>query len=662
MLLLSLLLPVAMAEPLTIDDYFSLDSASVKDVSSDGNRALLGVGRWNEDTDRQQWDLWEVQLRSGQLQRLTFDRQSEWSATYGADGAIWFLGTDDQGDDDAPTDGSRQVFRYLDGVAAPVTAVHDGVSSFQLSQDGSALFVSRDVDHRVDDAFADLRKTHADDIAYGHGVQNIGAIDRYDTTTWRRSSVYSGERVVVEFSLSPDANTLALVTTPDEELIHKEGWSHVELVDVATGTVERLDDALWRAEAPSPYGWLYGLTWSYDGVLAHRVDFDGHPGEQFVTTLSPTRTRRVARSSDVTLSGSPVFRPGTRELCGRVDFQGRRPLQCTAPDGSVQGWAGADDTVGSFVFGPKGRTVTAIVTTPEQLATVQSGRAGRLREVVAVNPHASDWEWPTVSDASWAAPDGTEVHGVLELPRDWTPEQGPLALVVSIHGGPTSATQRSRRLHMDGRGILASQGYALLSPNYRGSTGFGDDFLLDLVGHECDVEVADILAGVDSLVEQGIADPDRLAVMGWSNGGFLTNCLITQTDRFKAASSGAGVFDQGMQWATEDTPGHVINYMEGLPWEQPEAYAKASPMLRAGGITTPTLIHIGENDERVPLVHAQALYRALFQYLDIPTELVVYEGTGHGLRTLSHRRAKFEWDAAWFEHFVTVEYSAARKR
>ncbi len=655
MLLFSLLLSMAWAEPLTIDDYFSLDSASVRDVSSDGNRALLGVGRWNEDADGMQWDLWEVDLRSGQPHRLTFDRGSEWSATYGADGAIWFLGTDDRGDDHPPTDGSRQVFRFLDGSATPVTAVQDGVSSFELSQDGSALFVSRDVEHRLDDAFAELRKTHADDIAYGHGVQQIGAIDRYDTTTWRRESVYSGDRVVVEFSLSPDASMLALVTTPDEELIHKEGWSHVELVDVATGTVERLDDALWRAEAPSPFGWLFGLTWSDDGALAHRVDFDGHPGEQFVTTFSPTQTRRVARSSDVTLTGSTVFRPGTRELCGRVDSQGRRPFQCTAPDGSVQMWSDPDDTVGSFMFGSKGRTVTATVTTHERLATVQSGRSGRLEEVMSVNPHASDWAWPTVSDATWTAPDGTEVHGILELPRDWTPEQGPLALVVSIHGGPTSATHRSRRLHLDGRGIMASHGYALLSPNYRGSTGFGDDFLVDLVGRECDVEVADILAGVDSLVEQGIADPDRLAVMGWSNGGFLTNCLITQTDRFKAASSGAGVFDQAMQWATEDTPGHVINYMEGLPWERPEAYAKASPLLQAGQITTPTLIHIGENDERVPLVHAQGLYRALFQYLDIPTELVVYENEGHGLRSMAHRRAKLEWDAAWFEHFITVE-------
>ena len=653
--MLTLVLSLAAAAPLSIDNYFELDYASVKAVSEDGDRALLSIGRWNETADRMQYDLWELDLGEGSAHRLTFDRHSEGSATYGPDGAIWFLGRDDRNDEDPPTDGSRQVFRFDDGHAQPVTEVDGGVEEFELSRDGAHLFTRRDVDHRVDDAFASVRKAHKDDIAYGHGVQQVSAIDRYDTTTWRRETVYEADRVVFEFALSPDASTLAMVTTPDEELIHLEGWSHIDLVDVRSGVVERLDDRLWRDDAPSPFGWLYGLTWSDDGALAHRVDFDGHPGEQFLTTTAPLRTERMPRSADATLTGAPVFRPGTRELCGRVDLQGRRPVECTAPDGTVQTWLGDDHSVGSFVFGPKGRSITAVTALPDHQGRVVSGRLGRAEPVWTVNPHAEDWEWPSVQDTRWTAPDGTSVHGVVELPASWTVDEGPLPLVVSIHGGPTSASRTARQLSVSGAGLLASQGHAVLMPNYRGSTGFGDEFLVELVGNECDIEVADIQAGIDAVIEQGIADPDRVAVMGWSNGGYLTNCLISSSDRFKAASSGAGVFDQAMQWATEDTPGHVINYMQGLPWEQPEAYAKASPLARAGTITTPTLIHMGENDERVPLVHAQALYRALFQYLDVPTELVVYEGAGHSLRSMSHRRAKMAWDAAWFEQYLTNE-------
>ncbi len=102
--------------------------------------------------------------------------------------------------------------------------------------------------------------------------------------------------------------------------------------------------------------------------------------------------------------------------------------------------------------------------------------------------------------------------------------------------------------------------------------------MIDLIGQENAIEVEDILLGVDALVEQGIADPEKLGIMGWSNGGYLTNCIITKDQRFKAASSGAGVLDQVMQWGIEDTPGHVMNYMEGLPWEVPEEYQNGSPL------------------------------------------------------------------------------------
>ncbi|MEE8169597.1 MAG: prolyl oligopeptidase family serine peptidase, partial [Phycisphaerae bacterium] len=219
-------------------------------------------------------------------------------------------------------------------------------------------------------------------------------------------------------------------------------------------------------------------------------------------------------------------------------------------------------------------------------------------------------------------------------------------------GGPTAATMYRLRYWIYGRTLLAAKGYAVLSPNYRGSTGYGDKFMIDLVGRENDVEVKDILAGVDAMIERGIADADRLGVMGWSNGGFLTNCLITTTPRFKAASSGAGVVDQFMQWGEEDTPGHVINYMQGLPWERIQEFREASPSARLNHVATPTLIHVGENDARVPASHARTLYRALREYVKVPTELVVYPGAGHGLTKYNHRKAKMEWDLAWFEKYL----------
>ena len=194
--------------------------------------------------------------------------------------------------------------------------------------------------------------------------------------------------------------------------------------------------------------------------------------------------------------------------------------------------------------------------------------------------------------------------------------------------------------------------YAVLCPNYRGSTGYGDKFLIDLVGKENDWDVQDILKGVDALVEKGIADPQKLAVMGWSNGGYLTNCLITRTERFKAASSGAGIVDTVMEWGANDEPAYAMSLKQGLPWTRPDTYRKTSPIYQLQRVSTPTLIHVGGSDERCPPSQSRMLYRALKEYVKVPTELVVYPGEAHGVMKYKNRKAKMEWDLAWFERYI----------
>ncbi|MBU0719616.1 MAG: prolyl oligopeptidase family serine peptidase, partial [Planctomycetes bacterium] len=280
-------------------------------------------------------------------------------------------------------------------------------------------------------------------------------------------------------------------------------------------------------------------------------------------------------------------------------------------------------------------------------------KTGEYDRLTRLNPQVDTWKLPQISLVTWEGANGDEVEGILELPPDYELGGAPLPMVVELHGGPTSATMYRLRLWIYGRTLLAAKGYALLSPNYRGSTGYGDKFMTDLIGHENEIEIEDILKGVQAMIDRGIADPDRIGVIGWSNGGFLTNGLITKSDVFKAASSGAGVLDMVLQWGTEDTPGHVVNYMKGaLPWDNPEAYRHSSPMYDLDKIRTPTLIHVGGDDARVPAANSRALYRALRHYLDVPVELVVYPGEGHGLNKYKNRLAKMEWDLAWFDKYL----------
>jgi len=275
--------------------------------------------------------------------------------------------------------------------------------------------------------------------------------------------------------------------------------------------------------------------------------------------------------------------------------------------------------------------------------------------IVNPNAHTQEWKIPKVEHITWKAPDGTEVGGILELPPDYK-KGDKLPLVVGLHGGPTTSTKAELSYDPhNGRLYFAAHGYAAFFPNYRGSTGYGDKFVTDLIGHENDIEVKDILAGIQHLIKEGIADPERIGVMGWSNGGYLTNCLITLKDspvKFKAASSGAGILDTVAEWGFNDEPAYAMVFKKGLPWEQPDLYRKTSPTYGIGNVTTPTLIHVGANDERCPPGHSKMLYRALKEYKKVPTELIVYPNQPHGLQKLSYRKAKMEWDLAWFDKYV----------
>ncbi len=646
------------------DDLLTVASVGAFDVSPRGRFVIYQELRWSEDRDGRVSDLWRVDLDGSAPERLTFGNSGA-SPRIAPDGKhLYYLGSRTRpGEKHAPWDGSRQVWRVpLDGgEPVPLTSFEDGVQQLDLTADGQTLWLTVKAEHAREDAFASLRSTHSDP-EYGHAKADTSTLWRLDLQTWRAEEVHGGERTITELAVSPDGTRVAMLTTPDSELVWNEGWSRVDVLNVATGALTTVPDALWREGGPSPYGWLGGLSWKHDSSkITFTVDYDGHPGEIYVAEgAALDQVREVPVDDPGTAVGGLAWRPGTDDLCFRVADHARIRLWCRGDDGKarttdlspeddavVWGWGASDD--GKVLVTKRGGS--------DHLGDLFAGTGRRLERLTHVNPQIDSWRLPQLSIVRWTAPDGAPVEGVLELPPDWTPEDGPLPTVIHIHGGPTWSTPLQLSLRGYGQSVFAAKGWALLSPNYRGSIGYGDTFLEQLVGRENDIEVADILAGLDHVIAEGIADPDKLAVMGWSNGGYLTNCLISQTDRFKAASSGAGVFDQTLQWATEDTPGHVVNFMEGLPWEQPEEVQKASPLFAADRITTPTLIHVGENDPRVPAAHARALFRALDVYLDVPSELLVYPRTGHGLTKWTHKKAKLAWDIAWFEHYVLGESS-----
>ncbi|MHC4696790.1 MAG: S9 family peptidase [Planctomycetota bacterium] len=644
------------------EDYFTIGVISGCAVSPDGGLIAYTESRWEPPAEKRNTDLWVVESKTKAARRLTFDRASDRSPKWSADGGyIYFTSNRQRGEEeDPPYNGEKQVWRIAaDGhQLLPITREKDGIGLFDTSKDGKTLYytVSKE---ETDEEWKELRGKYKD-LEYGHGVTNFSQVWKLDVINWRKEKLIDEERVIVSMAVAPDQSRIAMITKPDETLLTNEGWSRVDLYDVESGGVSTVTPDGWRDDHPSPFGWLGDLAWSADGeALAFDVDFDGYPGEIYVVEWAQGKAslRKLNRPGDISITGSLRWRGESRDLCFRAENRARSRVHCitdvaTGRRSRTKALTYGDVAVTAFDFPVSGEplvVVTSTVTHPRDIFLVPKPQT--YERLTKVNPHVDTWKLPQISLVTWKGANEDEVEGILELPPDY--EIGkPLPMVVELHGGPTSATWYRLRFWIYGRTLMPAKGYALLSPNYRGSTGYGDKFMTDLIGAENDIEVTDILSGIDAMVERGIADPERIGVMGWSNGGFLTNCLIAKSDRFKAASSGAGITDMVLQWGTEDTPGHVINYMEGLPWAVSEAYIKGSPLYDFDKVRTPTLIHVGGSDARVPPAHSRALYRALRHYLNIPTELVVYPGEGHGLTTYENRKAKMEWDLAWFDRYL----------
>ncbi|HUU98995.1 MAG TPA: prolyl oligopeptidase family serine peptidase [Phycisphaerae bacterium] len=652
------------------EDYFSLEVITECAVSPDGEHVAYAVLGWRDDDQPRSTDLWVVETKTKEIRRLTFDPANDSGPQWGADSRYIYFTTSREraGEERPPYDGSHQVYRVSvdGGEPFPVTRVKDGISGFQLSEDGRTLYYTKSVEQEEDE-WKDLRGKYGE-LEYGHGTLHSSELWTLDLATWREKKLVAEDRFIRYFAVSRDKRRIAMITVADDRLITHEGWSRMDVYDVETEDITTLEDKLWRADAPSPHGWLGNPVWSSDGgKLAWTVDYDGYPSEVLVarwTGNGPT-VSMMKRLDEVSVTGGLEWKPGTSDLFFLGEQRARQRILGIDAERDVKTSFITDVTPGDVVvhaysFSGNGELLAYVMSDTTQAGDLFLLSSSAPREPVRltqINPQVDTWKLPQISIVKWQGANGDEVQGILELPPDYKEGEGPLPLIAEIHGGPTACTYLRLRFWIYGRTLMAAKGYALLSPNYRGSTGYGDKFLTDLIGHENNWDVKDILTGVDAMVERGIADPDRLGVMGWSNGGLLTNCVITTTTRFKAASTGAGTVDQLMQWGLEDTPGHVVNYMQGLPWDATEAYIKGSAIYKLGKVTTPTLIHVGAKDPRVPPEHCYTLYRGLKDYLDVPTELLVYPGAGHGLTVRSHRKAKMEWDLAWFEKYILGQES-----
>jgi dipeptidyl aminopeptidase/acylaminoacyl peptidase len=637
------------------DDILRLRTVSEPQLSPDGEWVVYTVSVNDLEKDEETSDLWMVSWQGGAEVQLTHSPESESSPRWSPDGR-WLAFLAARGGDDAVT--QVWVMDRRGGEARAVTTLPGGVSSFEWSPDSTRLLL---VAQHGGEANADQDKPKPividrfqfkeDETGYLTGARShLFVADLAGGAAVQLTQGAYDHRMP---AWSPDGKSLVYVSKRGADPDWHVNWD-LFVADALPGAPARQltthpgpdCDPEWGYGSPpmfSPDGSriVYqqagdpALSW-FGVVQIAVVPVAG--GEPMLPAATLDRNAQSPRWSD----------DGRHIYFILQDDLGQQLVRMPAGGGRIERLTDAHAVVNAFDIGPRGRI--AMLQTdarhPDEIFALDGGKPRRLT-------HQNDaWlgeiRLAEVSDiAAPSSNDQATVHGMLVTPPDYQPGRR-YPTIVRLHGGPVSQYQYE---FLEEVQLYAAHGYVVVAPNYRGSSGRGEDWQKAILGDWGVLEVQDVLGTVDALVERGIADPNRLGVGGWSYGGILTNYVIASDTRFRAAVSGAGSSNMLAGYGTDM---YVRDWETelGLPWRDTERWLKVSyPFFRADRIRTPTLFMGGALDYNVPIIHSEQMYQAL-KRLDVPTQLVVYPGAYHSLDRPSFWKDRLLRFLGWFDRYL----------
>jgi len=318
-------------------------------------------------------------------------------------------------------------------------------------------------------------------------------------------------------------------------------------------------------------------------------------------------------------------------------------------------WPGTYSRISTAAHSQRVAFVYSSLGKPDEVYLADSSTTlDQAQPITSFNKLFTERDLPQGKPYQWKADDGTTVEGMLIYPPGKF-EQKHLPTLTFIHGGPADADGNSFAANWyDWAALAATNGWLVFRPNYRGSTGYGDKFLQQIVPQIVSRPGKDILEGVDALVKDGIADPDHLTIGGYSYGGYMTNWLITQTTRFKAAVTGAGAVEHIGNWGNDDTTYDDAYFLGGRPWEAAKQYHDEAAIFQIDKVKTPTHMVAGADDIRVAVLEDYLLEHALYS-LGIPNKLLIFPGEGHGLgKNPWHGKIKVREELKWLQKYSGV--------
>lgn len=619
-------------------------------ISPDGSKVLYTVAYEVMTSDRSEYvtQIWMASADGKTNVQLTFADKSSANPRWSPDGE-WIAFTSARKDNRS----NIYLLRAAGGEAEMITDVRSSVNSLEWSPDGKWIAFTMTDPKTDDEEKNDKAKNDFRWVDENIKMSRLYVMPVAKDANGKREprKLTAMNRSVTGFNWSPDGKTIVFnhVSTPSPN-----DWpsSDIATVDVESGKVTPLAEQKNIAESAlyySPDGkWISGIA-SDSAHWAQHYTIRVYPaggGEPRIFPASFDAQPSVNRwSSD----GSRIYfyeAKGTGTSLCYVDVTAGKIVEEIYIPGVV---TGLNINRGATAAG----MVSQSTNEPQEVFVTKVGAAStEAVKVSHVNDEIAKMPVGKTEVIKWKSKDGREIEGLLTYPHNYVAGTK-VPFIVNIHGGPAGVFNQS---YIGGRGVypiatFASRGYAILRPNPRGSSGYGTEFRRANMKDWGVGDYEDIMSGVDKVIEMGVADPNRLGVMGWSYGGYMTSTIITKTKRFKAASAGAPVTNLMSFNGTADIPDFVPDYFGGHAWEIPDVYAKHSAMFNIKGVTTPTMIQQGDADLRVPISQGFELYNALKQQ-GVPVRMIVLPRQPHGPTEPKMQLAAMQANLDWFEKYL----------
>ena len=540
--------------------------------------------------------------------------------------------------------------------ASQLTRHPTGLGLWQISPDSRRIYfaapdsVDADEKARLEKRF-DVRVRNAETPLYSLWMLDVG---NSQTTRLTRDTSYS----VGDMQLSPDGKWIGFhglsTSRYERNILEQTGFADLYLLDVAAGTVERLttnkeigesqlsfspDSRTVAFSAPDEFIMRHNTRVYLRDVGARGTAFkklgEGFDGHVSISFWSP--------------DGKTIyFNEGVKatDQIAALDVATNKVRLVTTDQASTRALLD-DDTQRLIVLrsDPKSPTTAYAVPSVDKL-----GDRSSWTQLTDANPFTRDRTLGDAEEITWRGKDGTPVGGVLVKPVGYQAGTK-YPLIVAIHGGPQAADVLSFNGGY-GSQVYAGAGYMVLLPNYRNSTNYGQTFEIESQGDYFTKGYNDIMAGVDHLIRQGMVDSTQMGVLGWSAGGHWSNWILTHTNRFKAISTGAGVYNWISMYGESDTQRVRQWYLgDKMYWDDMEHWWRQSPAAYIRNAKTPTMIHVVDGDPRVPRPESEGLHMAL-KRLGVPTEFYVYPGGTHGIPDARNQLLKATAEMAWMDYWV----------